>query len=216
MSLHELAGEPEQATVYVVDDDRSVRDALADLLASVGLDVRSFGSTQELLRTGLADAPGCLVLDVRMPGQSGLDFQRQMASFGIELPVIFITGHGDVATSVKAMKNGAIEFLTKPFNDQDLLDAIQQGVDADRSRRCEARALAELRERWRSLSRGEQDVMRLVVQGLLNKQIAAQLSVSEITVKVRRGHVMRKMLAGSLADLVRLSNSLPLDPALHN
>lgn len=212
MSTRELALEPEGATVYVVDDDRSVRDAVADLLASVGLDARCFGSTQELLRTGVADAPGCIVLDVRMPGQSGLDFQRQMASLGIRLPVIFITGHGDIAMSVRAMKNGAVEFLTKPFNDQDLLDAIHQGIDADRSRRREAHALAELHARWRSLSPGEQDVMRFVVQGLMNKQIAGQLAVSEITVKVRRGHVMRKMQAGSLADLVRISDRLRAEP----
>lgn len=212
MNTSNPTGETEPAIVYVVDDDRSIREALADLLASVGLDVRSFGSTQELLRTGLADAPGCLVLDVRMPGQSGLDFQRQMAGLGIELPVIFITGHGDIAMSVKAMKNGAIEFLTKPFHDQELLDAIQQGIDADRSRRREARALAELRKRWTSLASGERDVMNLVVQGLLNKQIAARLSISEITVKVRRGHVMRKMRASSLADLVRISDRLQADP----
>jgi len=212
MSACDPAGDLEPATVYVVDDDRSVRDALADLLASVGLEVRAFGSTQELLRTGVADAPGCLVLDVRMPGQSGLDFQRQMAGLGIQLPVIFITGHGDIAMSVKAMKNGAVEFLTKPFNDQDLLDAIQQGIDADRSRRRDAQALAGLRARWSSLAPGERDVMNLVVQGLLNKQIAAKLSVSEITVKVRRGHVMRKMQADSLADLVRISDRLQAHP----
>lgn len=208
MTTDPHADETQEPIVYVIDDDRSVRDALVDLLASVGLQAKAFGSTQEFLRTGVADAPGCLVLDIRMPGQSGLDFQRQMAGLGLRLPVIFITGHGDIAMSVKAMKNGAIEFLTKPFNDQDLLDAIQQGVDADRRRRGEARSLSELQARWLALTAGERDVMGLVVQGLLNKQIAGQLGVSEITVKVRRGQVMRKMQAGSVADLVRMSDRL--------
>lgn len=208
MTTDLFAEETQEPIVYVVDDDRSVRDALVDLIASVGLQARPFGSTQEFLRTGVADAPGCLVLDIRMPGQSGLDFQRQMAGLGLRLPVIFITGHGDIAMSVRAMKNGAIEFLTKPFNDQDLLDAIQQGVDADRRRRGEARSLSELQARWLALTAGERDVMGLVVQGLLNKQIAGQLGVSEITVKVRRGQVMRKMQAGSVADLVRMSDRL--------
>jgi FixJ family two-component response regulator len=194
--------------VYVVDDDRSVRAALEDLLASVGLDARSFGSTQELLDGIAPDAPGCLVLDVRMPGQSGLDFQRQMAGLGIRLPVIFITGHGDVAAAVRAMKDGAIELLTKPFREQDLLDAIQHGIEQDRARRREAAALAELRQRWASLSAGEREVMELVVRGWLNKQVAAHLYVSEITVKVRRGRVMRKMRATSLADLVRIADRL--------
>lgn len=211
MSANIPYSEVEHPIVYVIDDDPSVREALADLLASVGLDVRSFGSTQAFLKAGIADAPGCLVLDIRMPGQSGLDFQRHMVGLGIRLPVIFVTGHGDIAMAVKAMKNGAIEFLTKPFNDQDLLDAVQQGVDIDRQRRREAGVVAELRQCWESLTPGERDVMKLVARGLLNKQIAGALAVSEITVKVRRGHVMRKMKAGSLADLVRISDRLQID-----
>jgi FixJ family two-component response regulator len=181
---------------------------LEDLLASVGLQVLSFGSTQKFLNGRAADAPGCLVLDIRMPGQSGLDFQRHMADRGIRLPVIFIAGHGDIAMSVRAMKDGAIEFLTKPFRDQDLLDAIQQGIEKDRARRREEAVIADLRCKWMSLTAREREVMDLVVRGLLNKQIAADLNVSEITVKVRRGHVMRKMQAKSLADLVRMSDKI--------
>jgi FixJ family two-component response regulator len=197
--------------VYVIDDDPSVRAALEDLLASVGLKVQSFGSTQEFLGSDAVSsaAPGCLVLDVRMPGQSGLEFQRQVRALGISLPVIFITGHGDIAMSVRAMKDGAIEFLTKPFRDQDLLDAIQQGLEEDRARRREQAVAAELRERWLSLTAAEREVMDLVVSGLLNKQVAARLNVSEITVKVRRRHVMHKMRASSLADLVRIADRIP-------
>lgn len=201
------AVEPEPI-VYVVDDDPSVRAALEDLLASMGWQVRAFASIADFLADPRGDGPACLVLDVRMPGQSGMDFQRQMAERGIALPVVFITGHGDIAMGVEAMKNGAIEFLTKPFRDQDLLDAIHAGIGKDRERLREAAQLAELRARWESLSAGEQDVARLVVTGLLNKQIAAQLGISEITVKVRRGHAMRKMQAPSLADLVRLTARL--------
>ncbi len=196
------------AIVYVVDDDESVRLALEDLLASVGLSVLSYGSIQAFLSAVLPDIPGCLVLDVRMPGQSGLEFQQQMTTLGIRLPVIFITGHGDIAMSVRAMKNGAIEFLTKPFRDQELLDAIQHGIEKDRLRRAEQRLAETLRERWQTLTPGEQIVMQLVVQGQLNKQIAGELGVSEITVKVRRGQVMRKMNAKSITDLVRISDRL--------
>ncbi|WCM93959.1 response regulator transcription factor [Acidovorax sp. NCPPB 2350] len=198
----------EEPIVYVVDDDPSVRAALEDLLASVGLRVRSFASPRDFLAQGLADAPGCLVLDVRMPGQSGMDFHRQMVELGIALPVVFITGHGDIAMGVEAMKNGAIEFLTKPFRDQSLLEAIQNGIQKDRARRAHEAQATALRVRWGALNAGEQDVVRLVVQGLLNKQIAAQLNISEITVKVRRGHAMRKMQAGSLAELVKLTEKL--------
>ncbi len=194
--------------VYVIDDDRSVRVALEDLLASVGLTARSYGSVKEFLSTPVANAPGCLVLDVRMPGQSGLEFQQQMTTLGIRLPVIFITGHGDIAMSVKAMKNGAIEFLTKPFRDQDLLDAIQQGIERDRLQRKEDSLSSNLRELWQALSPGERVVMELVVQGRLNKQIAGELGVSEITVKVRRSQVMRKMNAKSVTDLVRMWDRL--------
>ncbi|MUO78700.1 response regulator [Agrobacterium vitis] len=197
-----------EPVVYVIDDDASVRAALEDLLASVGLAVCAYGSTQEFMATPLANAPGCLVLDVRMPGQSGLEFHQQMAKLGIRLPVIFITGHGDIPMSVKAMKNGAIEFLTKPFRDQDLLDAIQQGIENDRAQRRLDHLSSGLRELWQTLTPGEREVMELVVQGRLNKQIAGDLGVSEITVKVRRAQLMRKLNAKSVADLVRIWDRL--------
>lgn len=201
-----------QPVVYVIDDDASMRAALADLLASVGLTVRAFSSTRAFLAAPIEDVPGCLVLDVRMPDQSGMDFHRQMLSMGIGLPVIFITGHGDIAMGVTAIKRGAIEFLTKPFRDQDLLDAIQQGLEQDRARRAHAASSAQLQERWRSLNEGEREVVRRVVQGLLNKQVAAQLNLSEITVKVRRANAMRKLQAQSLAALVRITEKLePLE-----
>lgn len=190
--------------VYVIDDDSSVRTALEDLLESVGLEVQGFTSVRDFLSYPLKDAPSCLVLDVRMPEQSGIDFHRQMPQWGLKLPIVFITGHGDIRMGVEAIKNGAIEFLTKPFHDQELLDAIQQGIEQDfRRRHCDTIA-AELHTRWLILSEGEREVARLVVQGLLNKQIASQLNISEVTVKVRRGRAMRKMQAQSLADLVRL------------
>lgn len=198
----------EVAMVYVVDDDNSVRAALEDLLASVGLQVRAFASTAELLAQPLADTPACLVLDVRMPGQSGMEFHRQMQTLGLYLPVVFITGHGDIPMGVKAIKNGAIDFLAKPFRDQDLLDAIHQGIEKDRARRLQETAAAEIRGRWHSLSEGERAVVQLVVQGQLNKQIAHQLQLSEVTVKVRRGNAMRKLQLTSLADLVRLTEKL--------
>ena len=194
--------------VYVVDDDSSVRAALEDLLTSVGLDVRAFASTRDFLASPIEDTPGCLVLDVRMPEQSGMEFHRQMEEFGLHLPVVFITGHGDIAMGVKAIKRGAVEFLTKPFRDQELLDAIHQGIEQDRERRQHDAAAAELQARWMLLNEGEREVTRQVVQGLLNKQIAHQLNISEVTVKVRRGHAMRKMQAQSLADLVRLTEKL--------
>ncbi|HBS54292.1 MAG TPA: DNA-binding response regulator [Stenotrophomonas sp.] len=194
--------------VYVVDDDASVRAALEDLLASMGLQVRAFASTQAFLDHPRDDAPACLVLDVRMPGQSGLDFHRSMADLGLQLPVVFITGHGDIAMGVNAIKAGAIEFLTKPFRDQELLDAIHKGIALDRERRREGEALGELQARWQTLSPGERDVVDGVVRGRLNKQIAADLGVSEITVKVRRAQVMRKMEARTLVDLVRMYDRL--------
>lgn len=194
-------GEP---IVYIVDDDRSVRESVEDLLASVSLRTRSFGSVQEFLSTDLAEAPGCLVLDVRMPGQSGMDLLAHMSDLKVHLPTVMVTGHGDIAMGVKAIKDGAIEFLTKPFRDQDLLDAIQRGIEIDRTRRREETRESDLHLRWKTLSQGEQDVARLVVEGLLNKQIAAELKVSEITVKVRRSHLMRKIGARTLADLVRM------------
>ncbi|POP70143.1 response regulator transcription factor [Pseudomonas syringae] len=208
MSTAATASPTEEPIIYVLDDDLSVRSSLEDLLASVGLRSMLFGSTREFLDTPRPDAPGCLILDIRMPGMSGLDFQEHMARSGISLPVIFITGHGDIPMSVRAMKAGAVEFLTKPFRDQDLLDAIQQGLAQDRSRRQSAAVEAELQRRHASLNLGEQKVMELVVSGLLNKQIAARLNVSEITVKVRRGSVMRKMEADSLADLVKFAERL--------
>ncbi|MBN9602436.1 MAG: response regulator transcription factor [Afipia felis] len=203
-----IAKSVQQPVVYVIDDDRSVRDALEDLLASVGLQVRSHASVADFLRNPISDAPGCLLLDVRMPGQSGIDFHKQMAGYGIHLPTIFITAHGDIAMGVNAIKNGAFEFLTKPFRDQDLLDAIQQAIAKDQLRREGEILSRDLRDRWEMLTPGEQDVFKLVVKGLLNKQIAADLNVSEITVKVRRSHLMQKMQAKSIVDLVRMSDRL--------
>lgn len=210
MTAQTQMSQTESPVVYVIDDDNSVRAALEDLLASVNLEVRTFPSTQAFLEHALADAPGCLVLDIRMPGQSGLDFHRQMAVHDIHLPVVFITGHGDIPMSVRAMKAGAIEFLTKPFRDQDLLDAIQHGLDLDRQRRNETTIIQGLQERFATLNPGEREVMKLVTTGLLNKQIAAALNVSEITVKVRRAQAMRKMNARSLADLIRIADRLGL------
>lgn len=194
--------------VYVIDDDASVRAALEDLLASMGLQVRAFASTGEFLAHALEDAPACLVLDVRMPGQSGLDFHRTMASHGLHLPVVFITGHGDIAMGVNAIKEGAIEFLTKPFRDQELLDAIHKGIEIDRLQRREGDVLGALQQRWDTLNTGEREVVAGVVRGRLNKQIAADLGVSEITVKVRRAQLMRKMGARTLVDLVRMYDRL--------
>lgn len=198
----------ELETVYVIDDDASVRAAIEDLLLSVGLAVSAFGATRDFLahlELSLPEGPACLVLDIRMPGQSGMEFRRQMLEQGLRFPTIFITGHGDIPMSVEAMKTGAIEFLTKPFRDQDLL---QQGIALDRQRRAQDGQLLELRSRWNSLSSGEQSVLIGVVRGLLNKQIAGELDVSEITIKVRRSQAMRKMEAGSVAELVRMLEKL--------
>src|SRR5258705_2512985 len=196
------------AVVFVIDDDPSMRGALEDLVGSVGLQVRPFASPQDFLQNKLPDAPSCLVLDVRLPGMSGLAFQKELARRGVGLPVIFITGHGDIPMSVRAMKAGAIEFLTKPFHDQDLLDAIHTAIERDRKRRQEAVRLAELRERFATLTERERQIMTLVVIGRPNKQIAAELSLSEMTVKVHRGQVMRKMHAGSLPELVRMADRI--------
>jgi RNA polymerase sigma factor (sigma-70 family) len=196
--------------VFVVDDDPSVRRAIKRLIESEGLQVELFGSAQEFLRSKRPDAPSCLVLDIRLPGISGLDFQRQLAEADIHIPIIFITGHGDIPMSVRAMKAGAVEFLTKPFRDEDLMDAIQLALERDRTRRQQESEIRALRERFDSLTPREQDILRLVVSGRLNKQIAGELGTSEITIKVHRARVMRKMQAESLAALVRMAGRLDL------
>jgi FixJ family two-component response regulator len=198
----------ERAVVFVVDDDPSVRRSLESLVRSVGLDARLFSSAQEFMQAERPDAPGCLVLDVRLPGMSGLTFQQELAKAGVALPVIFITGHGDVAMTVRAMKAGAAEFLIKPFDDQVLLDAIHAAIERDRARRRDTASLAALKARYDELTERERQVMKLVVAGQLNKQIAAELGLSLVTVKVHRGQVMRKMLAKSLAELVRMADRL--------
>jgi FixJ family two-component response regulator len=199
--------EPDRV-VFVVDDDASLRESLEDLIRSVGLGVLAFGSALEFLRSKHPDVPGCLVLDVRLKGLSGLDLQKRMAEADMEIPIIFITGHGDIPMTVEAMKAGAVEFLTKPFRDQDLLDAIQQALERDRKAREQRAKIAELRSRFDSLTPRERQVMALVAAGLLNKQIAGELGTSEASVKVHRQHVMEKIGAGSLAELVRMADKL--------
>jgi FixJ family two-component response regulator len=198
----------QRPVVYVIDDDRSMREAVQDLIASVGLDARGFASPQEFLEASRPDAPACLVLDVRLPGSSGLNFQQELARAGVVIPVIFITGHGDIPMSVRAIKAGAMEFLTKPFRDQELLDAINAAIEHNRAQRSDAAVLGDLQQRYAALTPREREVMALVIRGKLNKQVADELGVSEVTVKVHRGQIMRKMQAKSLPELVRMGDAL--------
>jgi FixJ family two-component response regulator len=199
-------------TVFIIDDDRSMRQAIQDLVESVGLRAEAFATGQEFLSRQRAGDPSCLVLDVRLPQMSGLDFQRQLAEAGIQIPIIFITAHGDIPMSVRALKSGAVEFLTKPFRDQDLLDAIQQALQHDSAAREQQAEIHNLQERYHALTAREREVMTLVVSGMLNKQIAYEIGASEATVKIHRGHVMQKMQAGSVVDLVRMADKLKLSP----
>jgi len=203
------------ATVFVVDDDESIREALKSVISSVGLLVETFASAQDFLQRGGQDVPGCLVLDVRLPGLSGLDLQSELANANMYTPIIFLTGHGDIPMTVRAMKAGAVEFLTKPFREQDLLDAIQQALELDRTERQHRVEMAELRSRYNSLTPRESEVMGEVITGLLNKQIAAALGTSETTIKLHRAQVMQKMRADSLADLVRMAEKLGIPSTKH-
>ena len=197
-----------EAIVFIVDDDPSMRKALTNLFRSVGLRAEVFGSAREWLESKLPEVASCLVLDIRLPGLSGLDFQAELAKANIQIPIIFMTGHGDIPMTVKAMKAGAIDFLTKPFRDQDMLDAVAIAIERDRARRKEQKIVAELRAVFETLTTRERDVLALVASGLMNKQIAAEIGLAEITVKIHRGHLMRKMGARSLADLVRMAEML--------
>jgi FixJ family two-component response regulator len=201
---------PSQPVVIVVDDDAAVREALDSLFRSIGLQTRLFGSPGELLQGSLPNVPGCIILDVRLPGINGLDFQGQLAKHGIDLPIVFMTGHGDIPMTVRAMKAGAVDFLSKPFRDQDMLDAVTTAIERDKQRRTEAATRNDLRAQYDTLSQREREVMALVVAGLMNKQVAGIIGLSEITVKIHRGSVMRKMGVRTLADLVRKAEALSI------
>jgi FixJ family two-component response regulator len=199
-------------TVFIIDDDAGMRQAVQDLVESVGLRAESFSTGEDFLRRQHTTDPCCLVLDVRLPQTSGLDFQRQLAETGVQIPIIFITAHGDIPMSVRALKSGAVEFLTKPFRDQDLLDAIQQALERDRAARVQQAEINNLHERYQALTPREKEIMSLVVSGMLNKHIAAKIGTSEATVKIHRGHVMEKMQANSLIELVRIADKLKISP----
>jgi FixJ family two-component response regulator len=202
-----------ESIVFVIDDDLSMRRMLINLFQSVGLEVEAFGSASELLKNKLPEVASCLVLDIRLPGLSGLDLQTELAKANIHIPIIFITGHGDIPMTVRAMKGGAVDFLTKPFRDQDLLDAVMSAIDKDRKRREAHKTVASLQVLFETLSSREREVLSFVASGLMNKQIAAELGLAEITVKIYRGHIMRKMHAKSLADLIRMTEALGIRPA---
>ena len=212
-SSQQIDAAPETPVVLVVDDDPEVRDALSSLFRSVGLEPRLFASTAEFLQHKLPEAPCCIVLDIRLPGVGGLDFQAQLTNANIHIPVVMVTGHGDIPMSVRAMKAGAVDFLTKPFRPQDMLDAVARAIERDGKRRDSEKLLAEIQGRFESLTSREREIMMLVTAGLMNKQVAAEVGLSEITVKIHRGHLMRKMGVRSLADLVRAAEALGLRPA---